>query len=99
MDFVSGLLLFSLVSGVDFQPTMFGAPFDSNYMFNSPRYNGHLQSKYSLLINNNKCYFNNPDFMQGFSTGSLWANLDHHNYWSDLRDYSDGSNDGVAITF
>jgi hypothetical protein len=91
-EFTVGLLLFSKISQVDFHITLFGAPLTTNYFVLEDGTD--RPSQYTFYYENNMDHrvkvgvseytFSTPDFMQGFSTGALWAGVDHHNYWSEL---------------
>jgi len=58
--------------------------------------------KYSVDIyidgNTSTYYTDTKDFMHGLITGALWANIDHHRYWGNLKDYTINPM-GVQITF
>ena len=95
-EFTMGLLLFSdpLVGNIDFNITLFGTPFTSEYIiqheaddeetnrFTRPDHD--TTTWYSVEINYTIYSFDTPDFMQGFATGAMWAGVDHHNYWTHL---------------
>jgi hypothetical protein len=98
-EFTLGLLLFSdpTVGNHNFNITMFGAPLPSSYMVPTleteenrlPRLlipNGEtdIDTRYTVDVGVHKYGFDSPDFMQGFSTGALWAGVDHHKYWKNL---------------
>lgn len=98
-DFTSGLLLFCYASNNDFHLTMFDAPLELNYINEENRYHDEGASTYSVRIGNKTFNFNTPDFMQGFATGALWAGVDHHVYWDDLKQYTGDDENGTSITF
>jgi hypothetical protein len=97
-DQAAGLLLFSKTAGVDFHITIFGAPFtyfvegqDDLYL----RYDDQdTDTEFSVRIGARRYWFHHIDFLQGFATGALWVNVDHHRYWSNLRDQ-----EGQVLTF
>lgn len=112
-DFVAGLLLFShpSVDNRDFHVTMFEVPLDPSYMV--PRDNedttfrysydeagdhGYLQN-YTVKAAGRQFTFRTPAFMQGFATGASWINVDHHKYWTELKDYTGESEEGVPVSF
>ena len=112
-EFTIGLLLFSdpSIGNVDFNITMFGEKFTSDYIVpldtkeegvkETPfiyrgiypsRFipaEGYIPLDYSVTIANRLYTFDTADFMQGFSTGALWASVDHHKYWKDLLENSE----------
>lgn len=117
-EFTMGLLLFSdpAVGNVDFNITMFGTKFTSDYIvpldreapathdgvvyrdnvYYSRFIQGDFANAYSVSIANRLYTFDTTDFMQGLSTGALWAGVDHHRYWKDLVQHSaDENGDGV----
>lgn len=54
-------------------------------------YDEKVANNFTVIVSGVKYMFNTPDFMQGFATGAQWlneklgnANIDHHQYWSDL---------------
>lgn len=96
-EFVVGLLLFSdpTIGNQAYKISMFGIEFTSDYIVpKDPLPVDEIISRFIIIDNehnaytvtiNNKSYtFQSPDFMQGFSTGALWARVDHHRYWRDL---------------
>lgn len=106
LDFTMGLLTFCKASNVDFQPHMFGELLgNDNHHY---RYLEVFTTTYSVeIVGDPDAYeFNGGDFMQGFATGALWQGVDHHDYWTDLREYYQGENEdgdedneGTPITF
>lgn len=46
-----------------------------------------LDTDFTVEVNGVTYCFNTPDFMQGFATGALWTNMDHHLYWKNLISY------------
>jgi hypothetical protein len=117
MDFTIGLLLFSdpTIGNHDFHIMMFDVPFTSTYLFPDPselgandnetpesRYrNTEFVHNFSVSIGYIYYGFDTPDFMQGFATGAMWANVDHHLYWKDLTQYVDDEDNIIPmlITF
>lgn len=106
LDFTMGLLTFCKCTNIDFQPQMFGESLGTNN--HHYRYLEVFTTKYSVeVVGDPDAYeFNNGDFMQGFATGAIWAGVDHHNYWNNLREYYEGEdengdedNEGTPITF
>lgn len=91
-----GLLLFSKVSGVNFQPMMFGQALsyfedqDENgagtehARFNVSNSSSHFPG-YRVTVGGHVYQFMTPDFMQGFKTGAMWTGVDHRSYWSNLQ--------------
>lgn len=100
MEQAMGLLLFSKVSGANFQPTMYGAAlvyFDDqdengegteHARFNVSDFPSQFPA-YRVTAGKHVYQFKTPDFMQGFATGAMWAGVDHHAYWSNLQRLSD----------
>jgi hypothetical protein len=101
-----GLVLFSRISGFDFAPEMFGVPFSyfddtaRHRIFEYPWTEG--PSGYHITIERKDYCMSNMVpinyFLQGFSTGALWAGVDHHNYWSNFF-YSGAGGVVVDLTF
>jgi len=105
LEFTVGLIVFSLATKNDFNITLFGSPFTTDYiypvhtdqvdelyspaLFNScfHLYPDIISKHYSVVVAKELYSFYTPDFMHGFSTGSQWANLDHHKFWSKLIQY------------
>lgn len=90
LDFITGLMLFSDISGYNFPITIFNIPFNLDYIKknNSSRYIKEIISdRYNFTINiGDKGYkFNTLEFLQGFATGAFWSGVDHHLYWNHLR--------------
>ena len=58
---------------------------------------------YTVQIGDMRITFNTPDFMQGFATGAMWSEVDHHTYWNNLvqhtEDFEYGDHIETAITF
>jgi len=74
----------------------FISEYPSNYeMGQSPIHSRISDSNFSIIVDNTKYYFDTGDFVQGFATGASWLNVDHRQYWKDLRDRSQNIN----ITF
>lgn len=104
IDFTMGLLTFCRASNYDFHPRMFGELLgDNNHHY---RYLEVFSTQYSVEVGEDIYDFNDPDFMQGFATGALWAGVDHHNYWTNLKQYPEADDDdaeeepaGISITF
>lgn len=100
-EFTCGLLLFSIITHRYFDITMFGQPFTDNHIpsillrFN---YNEDNRDLYRVSIGGTIYTFRTTDFMQGFATGAMWENLDHHKYWSELAKISD-EEEYLPITF
>ena len=44
-----------------------------------------FDESYTVEINNKSYLFFTTDFMRGFSTGALWAKVDHHTLWKNLK--------------
>jgi hypothetical protein len=97
LEFVGGLLAFShpRVGNRDFHITMFDVPIDIYYLFPKDprkisrflRSPGFFEfSRYTIDIDGKKFFFNTKDFMHGFVTGALWANVDHSKYWTNFYD-------------
>jgi len=67
---------------------MFGVPISPAYMnLGDFNYLSDPDGQYSVIVMGRQYFFNDPEFMQGFATGALWAGIDHHQYWSDLKSY------------
>ena len=98
-EFVAGLLVFSDIVKHNFHVSF--NDIEINYL-TKPKGNrfikGASPERYTVDVCDKIYTFNSSDFMQGFATGALWANVDHHNYWKDLRDYKE-SEEGVQMTF
>ena len=95
-EFTCGLLLFSLVSNLDFHLTLFDVPFTKEYLITDKNRRSRFNvnddddiGAFSVNISNVKYTFTTPDFMQGFATGALWAGVDHHLYWSNLVQHTE----------
>jgi len=98
MEFTCGLLLFLYTSHVDINISMFNEEFGSDYYEHmDSRFNFISEQeaeeeentdmpdgKYTVTVAEDVYTFNTPEFMQGFVTGALWSNVDHHAYWSKL---------------
>lgn len=89
-DFVLGLLIFSSLENIKqhFRIVMFGVPFTTDYIQLDTRYRGRDNEfiGYRINIDHHGYKFATSDFMQGFATGALWNDVDHHQYWSQLRE-------------
>lgn len=98
-EFFAGLLLFSAEMKIDFHVTMFDVPFSSDYMGNgNNRFTNRKGDTYNILIAGITYYFNWIDFLQGFSTGSLWTGKDYH-IWQHLTRYNPETDKDEEITF
>lgn len=108
-EFAAGLLLYSNkeVGNHDFHITMFGQPFEYNMMGRrdiDERYSRfHLGESsdtrnYTVRIVGRDYTFDSLEFLQGFIAGAYWDNVDHHQYWSKLRDYTKVPG-GTKMTF
>lgn len=103
-EFTCGLLLYSLMSRNNFIIRLFGIPFNNNYFLNPQgnRYTKLCLNKrkpdYSILIGGVTYCFVTTDFIQGFATGALWFNDDHHKYWSNLISYVENRH-GAPLEF
>lgn len=95
-EFVAGLLLFSSpnVGNYDLGVTIFGVSLTFDYVVpmeedadNRFIFDPDHNQNYSVTVDR-KYGFETPDFMQGFSTGALWAGIDHHKYWTRLAHYT-----------
>lgn len=88
-----GLVLFSRVTGFDFAPEMFGVPFsyfddtETRHRFFEYTWT-EGRTGYHVTIEGKDYYFSSQEevtrFLHGFSTGALWAGVDHHAYWSNF---------------
>jgi len=99
-EFVYGLLLFSYAIGRDFHVSLFGFNIGPEYMSQhaDQHFISNQQETYSVDVIGSKYYFHTSNFMQGFATGALWAGIDHHLYWSNLKNYFTDPQ-GINITF
>lgn len=85
-----GLILFSRTAGVDFHPSMYGTEltyfqdFLERSRFEVTNFPVSIDPIYRVDIGPTIYQFRSPAFMQGFATGALWANTDHHAYWNNL---------------
>lgn len=82
--FLAGLSLFCAVSINDIKISMFGVPFTTDYITTQGNRFIRQNTSYTVEVGGIIFGFNNPDFMQGFITGALWTNVDHHVYWKNL---------------
>jgi len=97
MEFMAGLFAFTNLSDMKMSVKMFetdlspfglvGKPDDnskSRFAFEDEK----TKHTYTIKCGNNKYTFDTPEFMKGLTTGAMWANVDHHTYWSELTTYS-----------
>jgi hypothetical protein len=99
-----GLLLFSRVSGSNFQPVMFGVPLT---YFEDPEEHSRFDVSdtpthfpcYRVNVNGDVYQFKSPDFMHGIATGAMWAGVDHHAYWSDLQQWTAPDAQPIPLNF
>lgn len=93
LEFTTGILLFSLATKSHFNITLFGSPLATDLVTDEEDYNNgfvcdeDINTDYSVEVAGTRYCFNAPDFMQGFATGALWTNVDHHLYWKNLVSY------------
>lgn len=87
-DQALGLILFQRIAGIDFHPSMDGREFgffedrqEQNRFDVSDTF---ITPIFRVEIGGQVYQFLTPAFMQGFVTGALWTNTDHHAYWSHL---------------
>lgn len=111
LEFTVGLLLFShpFVSQANYTISLFGAKFEPKYILGDG--NLHLSNRfdtadgneyYSVKVSDTSFIFLSTDFMQGFATGAMWNNLDHHDYWDSLYKITidgEGNKHKERITF
>ena len=107
-EFTLGLLLYTLFTQNPYILRISGVVFTNEYF--APQRRNRLTEacsqshtrRYSVqipaLAGGSQYCFDTPDFMQGFATGAMWYNDDHHNYWNSLVDYGLGP-EGVPIYF
>jgi hypothetical protein len=104
IEFAMGLLLFSdpAVGNHDYHITMFDIPLTTDFsmIVNNNRYTlaGEGDRHFKVTVADRIYRFDTPDFMHGFSTGAMWANVDHHLYWKDLTQYISDENGMVTTT-
>lgn len=112
-DLMMGIMLFSFVAGRDFQATMFNDVINKLPRGLSSELDNEIKATKSIIsrslfditldkgylvdIGKNTFQFESPDFIQGWSTGALWANVDPYSYLENLRSYQ-VSSDGELIT-
>jgi len=106
LEFVFGLLLFSFISRIDFNITMYGVKFFPDYMapdnitrFTNFKRGPRTLTNYTIEISGGTYGFESLNFIEGFISGALWTGVDHHLYWKNLRDYSLDDMNGKEITF
>ncbi len=100
-EFVMGFLLYTNIHKLDWQITVLEQPIVVNWEPNTLEYQLHRrlessQFHYKITIDNIQYFFNTPEFMRGFQTGSLWNN-DSLIQWSDLTGLDEGK--PIALTF
>lgn len=87
-DQTLGLILFSRTAGVNFHPSMYGREFrffqDQQERDRFAVGDTFITPIFRVEIGGQVYQFLTPAFMQGFVTGALWTNTDHHAYWSHL---------------
>lgn len=102
-EFAAGLLLFSKTANINFNVTMFNAPFTVDFLDEENNESGYVYNdemlNFSVIADNITYTFYTSDFMRGFATGAMWTGVDHHNYWSELREHSGENPEGDDITF
>ena len=111
-EFVLGLLVFSSETGSNYGVIMFGSQLSTkdivgeqdhigiyrNIAYINRIYYGLDPLQYILTTIDKRRYtFQTADFLQGFATGAMWMNVDHHNYWEQLT--SNYNNKTTNINF
>jgi len=115
LEFVAGLLVFSLSSNHEFNIRLLGYPVSQNWMLAgnnrftdirnknlfTPAFPGSytVPATYTVEVNNTIYAFTSTDFMRGFSTGAQWLGVNHHDYWKNLMMYDIDHPNGINITF
>ncbi len=95
MEQAMGLLLFGVTSGFNFQIYVFGQILTPDLTSSDP---GNFYNKFVVVVGNQSYGFKTPDFMQGFQTGADWMGVDHHRYWSNLRQITRNNTGGYTET-
>ncbi len=96
MEQALGLLLFGVTSGFNFQIYVFGQILTPELTQN---YQPELKyMKFNVDVGNQSYGFNTPEYMQGFQTGAKWFGVDHHRYWSNLRQITRNNTGGYTET-
>lgn len=94
-----GILLSTIVIGVNYNIEIYGAKISIDYMRSDNRFTNATNSGHYIVDINNKIYvFSTPYFIQGFITGCQWAKVDHKQYWKNLISFIDNK-EGIPITF
>lgn len=104
LDLVTGLFLFCQVGGFHIDIEIFNVSLIDYYFIQKDtylirsRYLNNRFSLYSVEVNGYRFKFDSRDFMQGFTTGSLWFNVDPKLYWSNLLSYTRDSITGTVLS-
>lgn len=66
------------------------------------RFKAHTNSKYRVTVIDSQYQFDTVHFMHGFSTGAQWADVNHHDYWTNLLELhldTDGNINYIPLIF
>lgn len=97
-EYTCGLLLFSSISCNNFSVSLFNTPFSPEYMINNTNrfvtpdrlQSGNYIVQIRIQSEDNRYYFDEIDFMYGFTMGAFLAGVDHNIFWKNLVRNEDG---------